>query len=272
MNAYLFDVDGVLNNARSHKINPELITILINKLLEGVPLGFISGRGLLWLRSGVVKVLENYLNDHPGFKKNILDNVYISGEFGGATCIHENGIRKEFVNKEFTIPEEVKRGLHLVSFQYSDYVFVVTEKQTTFTVVANEHIKEEDFQARKNDMIEDYKQIIAPYPELEVHSDRVAINIRYKKANKGYATDMFLSWLKEKGFAPEKYIVFGDSPSDLEMGEELQKRQLPFEFIFVGEQSELGNTKPQFPLTITKGHCDEGTLEYFSQNKAYEKF
>jgi hydroxymethylpyrimidine pyrophosphatase-like HAD family hydrolase len=268
MNAYLFDVDGVLNNARSYKINSELTTILINKLVTGNLLGFISGRGLLWLRSDVVKVLENYLSDHPGLDKQLLDNVYVSGEFGGVTCIHENGIRKEFVNKEFIIPEEIRRGLHLVSFQYSDYVSIITEKQTVFTVVANQKVTEEDFQAHKKDIIEEFKQIILPHPELDVHSDRFAINIRNKNANKSYATDMFLSWQKEKGFVSEKYFVFGDSPSDLEMGEELQKQHLSFEFVYVGEQSELELSKPSFPLTVTKGHCDEGTIEYFKNQTA----
>jgi hydroxymethylpyrimidine pyrophosphatase-like HAD family hydrolase len=269
MLAYLFDVDGVLTNpqTRNKITKPELITMLINKLNEGSPLGFISGRGMLWLRSSVVKVLENYLMDHPGFAKSILDNIYVAGEFGGVTCIHTNGQRQETVNNAWIIPEEIRRGLHLVSFQFSDYVSVETEKQTIFTVFANQNITEEDFQTRKNVIVEEFQHVLEGYPDLEVQADRLAINIRYKKANKKNATDMFLQWLKEKGFTPEKYYVFGDSPTDLEMGEELQRQKIPFAFIYVGEQSELTNSHHTFPLTVTKGHCDEGTVEYLKEQE-----
>lgn len=265
MNAYLFDVDGVLTNMEKRKIDkPEIIPLLISLLQKGSPLGFISGRGMLWLRSNLVKMLENYLNDHPGFKENMLDNVFVSAEFGGVFCAHKNGIREETVNREFTIPDEVKRGLHFVAFQYSDIVYVETEKQTIFTVVGNHDLREEDFKSKKNLIIEAFKQVLIPFPYLEVQTDRLAINVRYKKANKSYATDMFLSFLIKKNLTTEKFFVFGDSPTDLEMGVELQKQQKSFEFIYVGEQSELEQSNPAFQITFTKRRCDEGTLEYFT--------
>ena len=265
MNAYLFDVDGVLNNSRSTIINQQFIPILIKKLYEGHILGIISGRSMLWLRAEIVKAFENYLNDHPGFNQKLIDNLYVSGEFGGVFCVHIDGKRKESVNKHFAIPEEIKRGLHLISFQYSDYVFIVEDKQTIFSAVAKENVTEKEFHLRKNDMIEDFKQVIASDPELEVHSDRIAINIRNKQANKSYATDMFLNWLKEKGLSPEKFIVFGDSPTDLEMGEELHRQQKQFDFIYVGDKSEIAHTNQKFQVTVTNGNLDEGTLEYLKQ-------
>ena len=263
MNAYIFDVDGVLNNMQTRKITkPEVIPLLVSLLQNGSPLSFISGRGLLSLRSQVIKLIEEYVDKHPTLDKHILDQIYVSGEFGGVSCVHVNGVRHEAINHDLIIPEEIRRGLHLIAFQYADYAFVATEKQTVFTVVGNPELKEEEFQQQKKTIIDDFKKVTNPYPELEVHSDRMAINIRHKKANKSYATDLFLSWLKEKGVTPEKYFVFGDSPSDLEMGTELDRQKLPFEFIYVGEKSELNESKHTFPVTVTKGYCDEGTVEY----------
>lgn len=267
MFAYLFDVDGVLTNSQTRKISkPELITNLVSKLHEGSPLGFISGRGMLWLRSSVVKVLENYLGDHPGFNKNILDNIFVAGEFGGVICVHKNGVRLESVNKKFAIPEEAQRGLHLVTFQYSDYIFVETEKQTVFSVASKIGIKDNEFELRKNNIIQEFQEVVASFPDLEVQTDRMAINVRNKEANKSYATDIFINWLKEKGVIPEKFIVFGDSPTDLEMGEQLHQKQQPFDFIYVGNKSELANASHQFQVTVTKGNLDEGTLEYLTQH------
>src|SRR5579862_6550058 len=193
MNAYLFDVDGVLTNPQKRKINkPELIAFLVAKLQQGVPLAFISGRGMLWLRSNMVKVFENYLSDHPGFEERILDNVFVAGEFGGVMCIHEREIRKESINHEFTIPEEVNRGLHLVSFEFSEYINIETEKQTIFTVAAKNNAKKKAFQTHKTDIIEAFGQVVAQYKDIEVQSDSIAVTIRNKKANKKYAAAKFL--------------------------------------------------------------------------------
>ena len=53
MKAYLFDVDGVLNNMENRKISkPEIIVHLVGLLQKGSPIGFISGRGLLWHSDG----------------------------------------------------------------------------------------------------------------------------------------------------------------------------------------------------------------------------
>lgn len=267
MNAYLFDVDGVLTNPQNRLINkPELISFLVAKLQQGVPLGFISGRGMLWLRSSIVKVLENYLSDHPGFEPKILDNVFVSGEFGGAVCIHENGLRKESINHALTVPDEVKRGLHLVAFEFSEYIYIETEKQTIFTVVAKPTVTKEEFQLHRDEMMRAFQEVVAPFKDIEVQTDTIAINIRNKNANKRSVTDKYLQWLKEKGITPEKYFVFGDSPSDLEMGEELHKQQVSFEFVYVGEQENVKSLHTAFAVTFTKGNFDEGTLEFLKSH------
>lgn len=269
MNAYLFDVDGVITDPVTRNISKQqLVTHLITLLQKGNPIGIISGRGLIWLRSRIVKVLENYLNDHPGLDNSMLDNVYVSGEFNGVVCIHKNGERQEFVNREQAIPEEVKSGLHLIAFQFSEYVFVDQEKQTIFTVQANSSVNEKEFQMYKNDIFAGFEQVIASYPDLEVHADRLAINIRNKKANKHYATQQFLMWLSKKGLKPEKFYVFGDNPSDLEMGTALYEQGLIFEFVFVGETNELSKEIFPFNIIVTKGHCDTGTLEYLTEHNA----
>ncbi|HVA96908.1 MAG TPA: trehalose-phosphatase [Candidatus Acidoferrales bacterium] len=262
MEAYLFDVDGVLTNTQTPDvINPEFTLFLITYLQQGIPLGFISGRGMLWLRSKFIKVLEKYVNEHKTLNKNILDLLYVSGEFGVVTACHIDGQRTEKVDKAFIIPSEIKNALMIHAQEFSDYVFVETEKQTIFTLRANLDVDFDVFQEHKKEIVASFEEVLKTHPEIEVQTDRIAINIRYRRANKKYATDKYLEWLSEKKYIPEKFIVFGDSPTDLEMGEELQRQQKHFEFIYVGEQSEL-QTQRSFPITFTKGHCDEGTLEY----------
>src|SRR6266404_5812598 len=199
MTAYLFDVDGVLNNIQaSEVINPEVIPFLLTLLQKGMPLGFISGRGMLWLRSKFIKVIEKYVYENRSLDKNMLDLLYVSGEFGVVTATHVNGVRQESIDKAFIIPSELRSALMMKAGEFSDYIFAETEKQTIVTFRALREISEATFQEHKDEIIDSFEELIKTYPEIEVQSDRISINIRYKKANKRYATDNFLTWLKEK--------------------------------------------------------------------------
>jgi hydroxymethylpyrimidine pyrophosphatase-like HAD family hydrolase len=57
MNAYIFDVDGVITNPKNQEvINPVVFEKLITLLQQGIPLSFITGRGMHWLHSNIIKV------------------------------------------------------------------------------------------------------------------------------------------------------------------------------------------------------------------------
>lgn len=57
---------------------------------------------------------------------------------------------------------------------------------------------------------------------FEVHTDLLSVNIKHKLATKKYAVKKFVEFLKSKAEV-DKFIVFGDSHSDTEMAEELQR-------------------------------------------------
>lgn len=267
MQAYLFDVDGVITDPVKREITkPELITQLLALLQQGSPIAFISGRGLIWMRSRVIKVLEKYLDDHPVLDRNALDNLYISGEFGGVSAVYQQGQRQEEVNKALMIPQGVRSMLEMKAQSFIEYVFVDIEKQTQFTVEANFNKNTNLMDDHGDDIADDFRTVIQGQPELEVQVDRIAVNVKNKQANKRYATDQFLQWLANKNFQPEKYIVFGDSPTDLEIGEQLQAKNLPFDFVYVGEKTDLAESNPQFSIHITNAHCDVGTVEFLTKH------
>ena len=102
MKTYLFDVDGVLTNPENREeINQTVFLNLVKLLEHGIPLSFITGRGMTWLREKFIIKIEKCIEDHPSLDKRILDLLYVSGEFGGVTLEHTNGIRQEFLKKEF---------------------------------------------------------------------------------------------------------------------------------------------------------------------------
>ena len=260
MNTYLFDIDGVLTNPHTPEIiQPHMIEILTTFLKRGIPMGFISGRPMWWLRDELIKKMEMEVTKE-NLDKKILDLLYVAGEFGAVTAVHINGEKIEKLDEKYMIPNEIKDKLATYAQSIKDTVFI-EKKQTLFTVHRNEGLSQEEFRKVKSEIIAKFKSILQNYPEIEILSDPIAINVRHKKVNKTIATDNFISWLKDKKISPEKFFVFGDSLTDLEMAVELQKQQLPFEFIYVGKEEELNGIQYGFPITVTKAECDEGTIE-----------
>jgi hydroxymethylpyrimidine pyrophosphatase-like HAD family hydrolase len=264
MNTYFFDVDGVLSNL-SQEVNKELIVKLSDHLLDGEPVGLISGRGLVWQLEHVVKPIENYIATHEKNNGHVIDNLFVSGEFGGVSILHKNGERITKINSEVSMPSDMRQKLMDVARDYDKIVFVEIEKQTMFSSAKRIPIDIELFRLRKPEMIAWLGEVVKQYPDFEIHSDRFSINIKHKKADKRYATGQVVTWLDDRGLHPDHYFAFGDSISDLDIGVELFARKLPMEFIFVGRKEELEGQKIEFPYTVTNADFDLGTLEYLNK-------
>lgn len=266
MNAYLFDVDGVLNNPKMGlAVGPEVIALLTSFLQRGEPVGLISGRSLKWQVADVVKPMEKYIDENEATTPEIIDNLFVSGEFGIASIIHENTKRKILIDKVLEVPALFEPALEEASKEFMHKVFREIDKEHTFTLVSNHDLTREEFLKVRSEIADKFRKIVADNPDIEVHEDRTAVNVRNKRANKRTATEHFLTWLAEKHVNPGKFYVFGDSISDLEMGTELHSRNLPFEFIFVGDHEDMHDRVLNFPVTLTNHHAVKGTLEYFKQ-------
>ncbi len=266
LSTYIFDVDGVITSPVEKKIiEMDLIEILALKLQKNMPIAFISGRGLEWLKVQVVEVLEKYLDAHPQMDKKMLDNLYVSGEFGGVYALHRDGERVVRYNAEFSMPKVLRARLNKVAFQFADIGFVEHEKQIQFTIEAKKG--KDYFKDGGDKIVEVLRKELKAYPDFAASYDRIGMNVKHKKANKRYAIKQYLDWMHEKGFSPHNFYVFGDSPSDLEMGDELFTQKKKVSFIFVGNKHDIADKEVQFPLAFTKEHCDKGTLEFLREQQ-----
>jgi hydroxymethylpyrimidine pyrophosphatase-like HAD family hydrolase len=268
MNAYIFDVDGVITDPQKRIITrPELIACIIRLLENENTIAFISGRALSWLKERIVNKLEEYIrNNNLSF--SLLDNIFISGEFGGSNIIFESGVFKEIINSGLKLNPGLVEQATKAAEQFSDIVFIDKYKQTQFTVEMQDAVNIIDFAKQENEIASVFRKIVKDLgleETVEVHEDRIAVNIKYKSSNKMFATKQFIDWLNFKKFYPEKIKAFGDAVSDLEIGHELRKNNLNFDFIYVGNPEDI-RTKTSFPVIFTKEkfgkETDEGTLEF----------
>lgn len=93
--------------------------------------------------------------------------------------------------------------------------------------------------------IQDYLEKIGLSDQFEVHTDRIATNVRDKSVNKVFATEHVLAWLAEKGVEPKSFIIFADSRGDFEIAdavvdnELVQEKNYPVKVIYLGHKEEI---------------------------------
>ncbi len=263
MNAWIFDVDGVLVHLEERRlVEKQLLVHILSLLQKGNTVAFISGRSTSWQRNNVITLLEEEAK-RLQLPFSLFDNVFLSGEFGGTSIYFQEGKEIDQINKAHIIPKSVLSKLKKETQPFLEK-FILEPKETIFTVFTKSL---KTFSKDKIILVDKFQGVLNAHnskDKLEIHVDSTAINVKYKEATKSYATGQVLSWLQKKQITSNEFIVLGDSLSDLEMGEELQRRQMPFTFVYVGDQESLKNKQPSFPLTFTREKYDKGTLEYLT--------
>lgn len=261
---WIFDVDGVLVHLEKREVvEKELIVYILSLLKKGDLVAFVSGRSTQWQKDNVVRLLKENA-DKTDFPLSSFDNIFLSGEFGGTKIHFKHGVEIDDLNETHRVPAEVLKDLHKAAKPYLSH-FVIEPKQTIFTLFTTSFAT---FGKDKEKLGEKLKQVLEKHGRennIEVHADTTAINVKYKDATKLYATEQVLRWAERKGATPTHFYGFGDSFSDLEIGEALQKQKKPFTFVYVGDPDKLP-ADLSFPVTTTYERYDKGTLEFLSNS------
>ena len=255
--AWLFDVDGVITNPETRIPDSEVVSEIRKKLAAGQPVAIITGRSLEWLDDTLLRDFEAETKD-----KFTLDNLFASTEFGGMHMDYTGGKRNEPREEDQRIPEDVAEEAKRQINEARDTVFFDKSKRTTLTAEMNHGLAAEDFKPVGEKLYSSFQKLLKEKgaSDFDAHMDTIAVNIRHKNANKSFATKQALKWIKAKHLKPESYFVFGDSPSDLEMGEELARENLPFEFVYVGKKEP--DRKVNFSITFTGGNYEKDTAKF----------
>lgn len=259
MTAWLFDVDGVLTNPQDKTISPEVLSEIIKRLKKKEPVAVVTGRSSEWLKERLM----------PAFlslgKPDILDYLFISGEFGGVSSNFKDGKEKEIIDDSLSVPREIVNKGKDIAGEYHSMFFDSTKK-TMVSIEMNDGYRDMDnFKQEQKKLGGALRKIldeIGLSKKFEVQDDTIATNIRNKKANKGNSASQVLNWLRDGGINPDNFICFGDSISDLEMGQKINDYGFKIQFVFVGKPEDLNNINVSFPIVQPKQRYDMGTLKF----------
>jgi hydroxymethylpyrimidine pyrophosphatase-like HAD family hydrolase len=266
--AYLFDVDGVLSDPKEKKVTqPELFQQVISILQKGEPLGLNTGRSTEWLLDRFINPLLDRIND-----KSILQNFFVVGEKGGTwITFNKEGVMHHGRDKELVILEElINKSKQLIEEKYHDSMFFDETKETMLSIEMRDGFSIETFHQRQKSLLEDLVQLLKKYSlekTYNIDPTTIATDVESPKVGKALGADRFLQFLYDNDISPVEFITFGDSKSDFEMSDELERRGKKVKMIYVGDKEKLGEIHKNYLIEYI-GDFSHGSLEYLKKHTA----
>lgn len=260
--AYIFDVDGVLADPKHKKVDEDLLHMILDKLKSGEPVALNTGRSIDWVNERIIAPLSEQIED-----KNIISRFFVIGEKGGTwMCFDDNCNIKRNKEESFVLSEDLREKVkNLVEAKYSDCAFFDETKETMISVEMKDAFEIPEFSKRQKDINAELKALLEEAIDgHRIEPSIIATDIQDKRAGKALGTDRFIHFLEERNIHPEKFIAFGDSPSDLDMADELHKQGKQVDFVFVGDQEKLGDVKRDFHIAFMEGF-HHGTKRYLEE-------
>lgn len=265
--AFLFDVDGPLTDPEAHQVTePELLDIIAAKLDGGIPVGLNTGRATEWAMERFVRLLGLKLDDPAS-----LTNLIVIGEMGGtwATFDREGNVLHN-KSKQLTIPGDLKESVRkVVEDAYAEVMFFDGDRESMCSIIMNEGGNLATFDEKRQELAQIIEQLVAASPEahrLKIGQTTIATDINVKYAGKGLGTERFQEWLEARHIKPKRYTTFGDSTSDIEMAEELDRNGEDVTFVFVGPNPISGSRKPGFKVIHRPGYSS-ATREFLKSSE-----
>ena len=263
--SWIFDIDGVVTNPTEKKIKKlQILDHIAERLQQREPVIFNTGRSLSWVIEKVLNPLLKKIKD-----KKLLENLFIVGEKGGTwLTFGRDGKIQQHKDSSISAPTSLQQKIkNLVKRKYLHSMFYDETKQTMISVEMHDNYDLEEYKREQAILKKELNAILKhhdPANSLKLDPTTIAIDIENKHVGKGFALDRILNWFKQKRIKPKKFIAIGDSIGDIKMAEKLHEKKLPFEFVFVGNKSELRGFKSNFSIKYTQKRFDSGTLEYLN--------
>lgn len=264
MNAYIFDIDGVITDLFKKEVTEPKILEHIKKLLEeGNFVAFNTGRSFSWTQEKVLAPLLELASDKTLFK-----NLFVVCEFGNVLAYFEE---EKFQEKALDdpLPEDLlKKVVGLM--EGKETMFLDNSKKTMISIEMKEAVDADQFAKDAEEVKSNITDLLTSdeYMDMNlvVSSNQIAIDVMYEDAGKALGAERIEDFMLAHGFNIETMYMFGDNVSDLEMAGHFAESR-PVVFIFVGEKEKIDEEKYTFEIVYPSEKYTAGTLEFLEGKK-----
>ncbi len=261
MNAWVFDIDGVITDPVSKKADHKILKHLSNILQNGDFVSFNTGRSFVWTKDVILDSLLEYVTDH-----SLLKNVFVICEMGNVLAVYKDSEWQKRVLDD-SLPEVIQKEIKkIIEEEFSECMFFDETKETMITAEMKEGFSMDLFKKRVKSLEEKVNAILMnkKYASLELRAvaGHISLDVQYEDAGKHLGAERIEDFMMENGIKPETVYMLGDSNSDSQMAQELEGSHKVI-FVFVNDKSALKDT-PMCEIIYTKEKFTNGTLEFLN--------
>jgi len=247
--AIFLDCDGVVTD-RNARVDADVMFEAHRLALAGKKVAFVSARSLTWMNANLVPALERF---NPSEEER--SRIFFVAEMGARWISFSRGgsLQGEMAG---AVPASVRAEMKASLAKW--YLLFFDEAKESMAAVEVRHDRaassRQSMEEAQRQLGEAEAAFTARYPKFNVIRTLYAVDVMSKGAGKAGAVARAL----ELAGAVREAVVVGDSPADLGMGAELDRRGIPLTFYYVGER-EPGSVP--FKLVKTKEKYSRGALE-----------
>lgn len=260
----IFDIDGVITNPYSKKVNPEILGFLAKQLSSGIPTAIATGRSLQWIAEHILALLQKKVHS-----KTDMELLYIAGEKGAVTWEIEEGNEKIQVDPQVDFPKPVIQKIKKKVQEFPGLFFDTTKVTMLSIEIQGKNITDEKKQLKqfthwlKKSMLPQIKNA-KPDPGV------ISVDVQHTTVSKEIFVKKYLSFLQKKGISVQKFLMFGDSPQDADIPQAFMKLRMQSVFIYVGKETLTKTYK--FPVVKPgKGKLYDSAVRAILTSDSFKK-
>ncbi len=248
--AIFLDCDGVVTN-RQAQVDSHVVFEAYRLAHSGKKVAFVTGRSLDWFARSLIPELER-LSPSPEERQRF----FLVGEYGNRWATFSAGGLSTGSDDSHSISGHVRSLVRDEAGAHFPLIFF-DETKESFISLEIRHGKLASPQAERNaqKQLDEARALFASrFPECTVVRTLYAVDIMAKGVDKASAARRALELMGSVSSA----LVIGDSSIDLEMGDELGRQGVKFDFYYVGETPP---GRRSFTVRKTTAPYSEGALE-----------
>lgn len=259
MDAYIFDVDGVITDPVTKTANSDVLK-KIAALLETDFIALNTGRSFSWVEEKILSPLSEITQDSSLYK-----NLFIVCEKGNVLAQLENDSWQKNLLDD-PLPEEIQEKIKQLAKEHSESMFFDESKETMISVEMNDGFDVATYRKFQKELHNKAQELLeAKYHDMEfiIDPSTISLDIQYEDAGKQLGAERIEDYMLSKGIKVDKMYMFGDSQSDTDMAQALQDSHTVI-FIYVGE-GKLYADKLTCEVVYADQKFTAGTLEYLGK-------